>query len=42
MTEVRNMLSKYDLDVFLLSVPVLKEVLAVLEFVSHSFLAVLE
>ena len=37
-----DMLSMYDQDVLLLSVPAVKEMLAVLEFVNHSFLVVLK
>ena len=37
-----DMLSMYDQDVLLLSVPAVKEMLAVLGFVNHSFLVVLE
>jgi len=37
-----DMLSMYDQDVLLLSVPAVIEMLAVLAFVNHSFLVVLE
>jgi hypothetical protein len=37
-----DMLSMYDQDVLLLSVPAVKEMLAELGFVNHSFLVVLE
>jgi hypothetical protein len=38
----QDMLSNCDQDVLLLSVPAVIAVLAVLEFVNHSFLVVLE
>jgi hypothetical protein len=38
----QDMLSMYDQDVLLLLVSVVKEMIAVLGFVNHSFLVVLE